>query len=113
MADAGPHPLVASVTARLSQDLAGPAALQAALEDVLAHFQAVVGTIHLLDPATNLLQMAAQQGVPDGLRPKVQTIPIGKGMGGLAAQRREPVQVCNLQTDASGVAKPSAKETGV
>jgi putative methionine-R-sulfoxide reductase with GAF domain len=26
-------------------------------------------------------------------------IPIGKGMAGIAAERREPVQVCNLQKD--------------
>jgi signal transduction protein with GAF and PtsI domain len=34
-------------------------------------------------------------------------------MAGLAAERGEPVQVCNLQTDTSGVAKPGAKETGM
>ena len=38
-------------------------------------------------------------------------IPIGKGMAGIAAERMQPVQVCNLQTDASGVAKPGAKDT--
>ena len=32
-------------------------------------------------------------------------------MAGLAAERRATVQVCNLQTDTSGVAKPAAKET--
>jgi putative methionine-R-sulfoxide reductase with GAF domain len=40
-------------------------------------------------------------------------IPVGKGMAGIAAQRREVVQMCNLQTDESGVARPSAKETKV
>jgi len=38
-------------------------------------------------------------------------VPIGKGMAGIAAERRQPVQVCNLQTDNSGVARPAAKET--
>ena len=38
-------------------------------------------------------------------------IPIGKGMAGIAAERREPVQVCNLQTDASGVVREGAKMT--
>ena len=42
---------------------------------------------------------------------KVSKIPIGKGMAGLAAERQKPVQVCNLQTDESGFAKPGAKET--
>ena len=32
-------------------------------------------------------------------------------MAGIAAERKQPVQICNLQTDASGVAKPGAKET--
>ena len=43
--------------------------------------------------------------------PQVRHIPVGKGMAGLAALRREPVQTCNLQTDESGVAKPGAKRT--
>jgi len=42
---------------------------------------------------------------------KVQIIPVGKGMAGIAAERKEPVQMCNLQTDDSGVARPAAKMT--
>ena len=34
-------------------------------------------------------------------------------MAGLAVQRKEPVSVCNLQTDASGAARPGAKATGM
>ncbi len=34
-------------------------------------------------------------------------------MAGLAAERRAPVQVCNLQTDDSGMARPRAKETAM
>ncbi len=34
-------------------------------------------------------------------------------MAGIAAERREPVEMCNLQTDESGVARPSARETKV
>ena len=82
----------------------------AVLERVLAATDCVVGTIHVLDD-NGLLQLTAQRGVPGPLLEKVTTIPIGKGMAGIAAERREPVQVCNLQTDDSGVAKPSAKET--
>ena len=32
-------------------------------------------------------------------------------MAGIAAERREPVQVCNLQSDDSGVVRKGAKET--
>lgn len=34
-------------------------------------------------------------------------------MAGIAAERRQPVEMCNLQTDSSGVARPAAKETRV
>ena len=43
----------------------------------------------------------------------IETIPFGKGMAGRAAERREPVEVSNLQTDDSGVAKPRARDTGM
>ncbi|HJT77495.1 MAG TPA: GAF domain-containing protein [Gemmataceae bacterium] len=87
------------------------AALTRVLELALAHFGCAVGTVHDLDPASGLLRLRAQRGIPDMLLPRVQRIPVGKGMAGIAAERREAVQVCNLQTDASGVAKPAAKDT--
>jgi len=34
-------------------------------------------------------------------------------MAGIAAERRKPVEMCNLQTDTSGVARPAARETKV
>lgn len=43
----------------------------------------------------------------------IRTIPIGKGMAGLAAQRIAPVTACNIQTDASGDVRPGAKATGM
>ncbi len=85
--------------------------LASVLEKTLKHFDCVVGTIHALDPATGMLKLLVQRGIPGAILDRVRMIPVGKGMAGLAAERREPVQVCNLQTDASGVAKPGAKET--
>jgi L-methionine (R)-S-oxide reductase len=87
------------------------ASLQNALDKILAHFDCVAGTLHGLNRATALLELRAARNIPQNLLSKVTTIPIGKGMAGLAAERRKPVQVCNLQTDTTGVAKPSAKET--
>jgi signal transduction protein with GAF and PtsI domain len=87
------------------------AKLLVVLDRVLAHFGCVTGTIHRLDPASGMLRLLAQRGIPDTIRDRVEVIPIGKGMAGLAAERRQPVQVCNLQTDTSGVAKPGARET--
>jgi L-methionine (R)-S-oxide reductase len=36
-------------------------------------------------------------------------VPSGKGMAGLALERGEPVQTCNLQEDRSGAVKPGAR----
>lgn len=85
--------------------------LQRALELILAHFDCLTGTIHGLDPKSGLLVLLAQRGIPEVILDKVSRIPVGKGMAGLAAERKEPVQVCNLQTDTSGQAKPGAKDT--
>ncbi|MFK5972401.1 MAG: GAF domain-containing protein [Flavobacteriaceae bacterium] len=83
------------------------------LSEVISCFDCSTGTLHFLDTDTSLLKLKAQQGIPDFLIPKLSEIPIGKGMAGIAAERREPVEMCNLQTDSSGVARPAAKETKV
>ena len=83
------------------------------LSDTITAFDCTTGTIHTLDEETQLLMLRAQQGIPDFLLPKMSQIPIGKGMAGIAAERREAVEMCNLQTDESGIARPSAKETKV
>lgn len=85
--------------------------LPAVLKEILQHFNCALGTIHGIDAQTGMLTLRAQKGLPAELLDRVRTIPIGKGMAGIAAERREPVQVCNLQKDTSGVAKPAAKET--
>ena len=86
---------------------------QSVLSEVISHFGCTTGTIHFLEQSTSLLQLKAHQGIPDFLLPKLSVIPIGKGMAGIAAERREAVEMCNLQTDTSGVARPAAKETKV
>jgi L-methionine (R)-S-oxide reductase len=85
--------------------------LSKVLDDTLREFNCVAGTIHVLEDKSGVMKLAAHSGIPDAVLEKVRDVPIGKGMAGLAAERREPVQVCNLQTDTSGVAKPSARET--
>ncbi|MGS0528137.1 GAF domain-containing protein [Zobellia nedashkovskayae] len=60
-----------------------------------------------------MLQIQAHKGIPPFLIPKLSIIPIGKGMAGIAAERKEAVEMCNLQTDDSGVARRAAKETKV
>ena len=86
---------------------------QSLLSEIISAFDCTTGTIHVLDKETNLLRLKAQQGIPAFLLPKMEAIPIGKGMAGIAAERKKPVEMCNLQTDESGVARPAAKETKV
>ena len=84
-----------------------------ALEAIAHHFSAATATLHTSDAATATLRLVASLGLPEKIRQISATIPFGKGMAGICAERREPVTVCNLQTDCSGVARPAAKETGV
>jgi L-methionine (R)-S-oxide reductase len=99
--------------ARLNQTGATEIGLQTVLDLVLERLSCAAGTIHSFDPHSRMLQLRIRRNIPDGLLPRIQQIPFGKGMAGLAVERRQPVQVCNLQTDNSGVAKPGAKETGM
>lgn len=86
---------------------------QELLTEIISSFECTTGTIHFLEKGTILLKIQAHQGIPDFLLPKLSIIPIGKGMAGIAAERKEAVEMCNLQTDKSGVARPAAKETKV
>lgn len=95
----------------LHVDSRGPS-LDEALVSVVRHFQADTGTLHLLEDG--MLRLRALHGAfPPALVEIIRTIPIGKGMAGLAAERREPVTACNIQTDTSGDVRPGAKATGM
>lgn len=83
------------------------------LNSVAGDFDCITATLHRLDPADQHLKMVAYQGIPPQIMPMIQSIPVGKGIAGAAAERLAPVELCNLQTDTSGVAKPDAKQTKV
>jgi len=83
------------------------------LRDTLAQLNSETGTVHRLDAPTQLLHLVAQVGLPPQLLDVVKTIPVGKGIAGQTVAQNQPVTICNLQTDTSGVAKPGAKQTGV
>ncbi len=83
------------------------------LREMLRHFSSETGTIHRLDPPTQLLQLVAQVGLPAQMVEIVKTIPVGKGIAGQVVAQNRPVTICNLQTDTSGIARPGARETGV
>ena len=83
------------------------------LRETLQQFNSETGTIHVLDSEKQLLQLAAQVGLPPQILEVVKTIPVGKGIAGQVVAQNKPVTICNLQTDNSGVAKSGAKQTGV
>jgi L-methionine (R)-S-oxide reductase len=85
----------------------------AALGQILAHFRADSGTIHLLESDGLLHLKAASAGIPAFVLETVRTVPIGKGMAGLAVERKQPVNSCNIQTDSTGDVRPGARATGL
>lgn len=86
---------------------------QRALELVIAHFHADSGTIHLIGDDGQLHLQSATSGIPEVVLDLVRVVPVGKGMAGLAAERRHPVTACNIQTDTTGDVRPGAKLTGM
>ena len=85
----------------------------AKLAAILEEFNCQTGTLHRCPPDGPELEMVTQIGVPDTLIPVISQIPFGKGIAGAAAETREPVELCNLQQDLGGVAKPDARKTQV
>jgi len=84
-----------------------------ALAWVLEYFAADSGTIHRLETDGILHLVAASAGIPSVVLDTVREVPVGKGMAGLAVERRQPVNACNIQSDTSGDVRPGAKATGL
>ena len=87
--------------------------LQAAVEEIAGEFEALSCTFHRAIEDHSFLELIAQTGLPPHIAELAIRIPFGKGMAGICAERREPVTMCNLQTDDSGVARPAARDTKV
>ncbi len=87
--------------------------LESVLTLVLKEFRSETGTIHWLDSDKQMLELAADVGLPDALRETVRRIPVGKGIAGQTVARNGPVTICNLQADTTGTARPGARQTGV
>ena len=86
---------------------------QSALETIVCFFVANTGTLHRIGPDGFLHLIAIVGNFPPPVMDAIRTIEVGKGLAGLAAQRRGPVTVCNLQTDTSGDVRPGARATGM
>src|SRR6185503_5897059 len=97
----------------IAADLRACKTLDDALAQIIAHFKAESGTIHMLGPDGALHLKAASKGMPEVVLNLVRIVPVGKGMAGLCVQRKEAVTGCNLQTDTSGDVRPGAKKTGM
>ena len=81
------------------------------LKQTVTEFGCQTGTLHQADG--EWLYLVTQVGVPEFLMDKISKIPFGKGIAGVAAESKEPVELCNLQQDLGGVAKEDARKTGV
>ena len=81
--------------------------LEAWLMSFLSEAGAVAGTVHLHQNGG--LRLAASVNIPLKVQEVVAWVPAGKGMAGLALERGQPVQTCNLKEDRSSAVKPGAK----
>jgi signal transduction protein with GAF and PtsI domain len=95
----------------ITEALSSPNPSAPVLAAALAHYGCQTGTVHVMRDGQ--LRLCASVNIPAQLLPVIETVPVGKGIAGLAAERREPISLCNLQTDTSGQARPNAKQTGV
>jgi L-methionine (R)-S-oxide reductase len=77
------------------------------LRGLLARHEAVAGTVHVVKG--DVLVIAAAVNIPPKVQEITATIPLGKGMAGLAWQHDKPIQTCNLKDDNTGAVKPGAK----
>lgn len=82
------------------------------LEAILREFSAESGTLHEIK-ADGALHLRAAIGIPAPVLDVVKFVPIGKGMAGLAAQRKCAVNSCNIQQDTTGDVRPGARATGL
>ena len=70
------------------------------LANILDNFGCQTGTIHQAGDDDRMLTLVCQIGVPESLMDKISSIPFGKGIAGVAAEREEAVELCNLQIPA-------------
>lgn len=69
-----------------------------------------VGSVHLVDSAAaGQIFLVAAYNLHARIQNAAAVVPIGKGVAGVAAERREPVVMVDLQTDTSGIARPLAR----
>ena len=105
--------LLATLDEVLGKDSSVEDRIKKSLNVIFEAFDAKNCTLHRADLGDSFLHLVSQIGLPEHIATMAGKIPIGKGMAGICAERKEPVTMCNLQTDDSGVARPSAIDTKV
>ncbi|MSR41831.1 MAG: GAF domain-containing protein [Phycisphaerales bacterium] len=90
----------------------GNSSINDAMGALLAAFNCESGTLHVI-ASDGALHLRAASGIPASVLDIVRVVPVGKGMAGLAAQRKQAVSTCNLQTDCIGDIRLGAKATGL
>jgi L-methionine (R)-S-oxide reductase len=101
------------VVAEIARSVAEGQGWDRLLASIIDALSADSGTIHLLGDDGVLHLVAASAGIPPAVLETVKLVPIGKGMAGLAVERKQPVNACNIQTDTSGDVRPGARATGL
>ncbi len=96
----------------LIEDIRGAGDYTGALDRILEHFHCDGGTIHMLGSDGMLHLEAFTKGMPEPVLALIREIPRGKGMAGLALERNDAVETCNLQEETSSDVRPGAKATG-
>jgi putative methionine-R-sulfoxide reductase with GAF domain len=82
--------------------------LDVRLRTFLEELGGVAGSVHIVQ--ADDLHLAAAVGLPEPVLAATTVIPRGKGMAGVAWERGEPIQTCDLVTDDSGgVIRPGAR----
>ena len=87
--------------------MSSPHELESWLQDFLANPKELPSTIHFVE--NDGLRLVSAVNIPPQVQQAVAWVPNGKGMAGLALERKEPIQTCNLKEDNSGNVKPGAK----
>jgi GAF domain-containing protein len=90
------------------------AGIARALDAILAATGTTSGTVHLLEDSGSEMRLVVAKEIPPPVIEKIRRIPVGKGMAGVAVEKKQPVTTCNLQQDdAGGVIRQGARATGV
>ena len=93
--------------AMMNDIMSTPTELESWLQNFLAKYNGAAGTVHIFE--NDGLKLVSAINIPPPVQQVVAWVPNGKGMAGLALQRKEPIQTCNLKEDNSGNVKPGAK----